>query len=99
MGEVSWAELPAFRDSNEGYLLRVDNAPEPSLPKRVHSLSRTTDGGKTWSRHTGLPQRTSAFILLPGEDMLFTTFDGKVYVSHDNGKTAVLERDSSDLVW
>jgi hypothetical protein len=97
--EVSWSELPVFRNADEGYLLRLDNAPQRYPQKRIYSLWRTADGGRSWARHARTPARTSAFILLPGHDMLFTTFDGMLYASHDDGKTASLERDSSDPAW
>jgi hypothetical protein len=97
--EVSWADCPQFRDRNEGYFMRVDNAPQPYLEKRKYSLWRTMDGGKSWARHVSLPPLVASFMLLDGKDMLFPTLDGRLLVSHDNGATVALERDSSLAMW
>ena len=98
-GELSWSEIPVFRDLNEGYLLRVDNAPQIYASLLVHSLWRTTDGGRTWARQARLPKFTATMMLLDDQELLFVTAEGKLHVSHDNGASLTLERDSSDPVW
>jgi photosystem II stability/assembly factor-like uncharacterized protein len=100
LSKLAWSTHPAFRSTDEGYLLRVDNPPGGyGGSRRKYSLWRTTDGGRHWARHANTPELTTNFILLGGQDILFLTKDGKLYASHDNGATSALERDSSSPTW
>jgi hypothetical protein len=82
---------PQFRTADEGYTIS-SYAYWSNVPSM---LFRTSDGGRSWQQVVQLPSGTNWFRVLPGQEMLIATEEGKFYSSRDNGQRWRLERDAN----
>jgi photosystem II stability/assembly factor-like uncharacterized protein len=97
---LRWSGLPGFRNVNDGFLLHTDHIPLFKAENFGLSLWLTSDGGKRWKPFAAMPSGLiAAAIPLEEQGMMFVTSTGQMFVSPDNGKTFVMERDSSAETW
>ena len=89
----NWMGQPVFRDTDNGFALRVENIPLFDSEKLTNSFWKTNNSGKSWELVGDAPNLSAKLILLTNKDeMLLVTYNGKIFFSNNNGASWIPER-------
>jgi len=82
----NWMGPPVFRDTENGFALRVESIPLFDSEKLTNSFWKTNNGGRSWEMVGDAPNLSAKLILLPKEnEILLVTYNGKIFFSNNNG--------------